>query len=265
MLRMRACGCGERRSLQCTMRGRKMSSAKRVWPVTLARASTRRRGTPMTWSLSPSAFGASTAVIRESFSSGMRPPECSFAASLRKLRSRTLLVSDLEHCGFNRFENLKIARAPAQVSGDCFTNLIASRVRILIQQSLRRHQNCRRAVATLRRSEIGESILQWMKVSIFSEALDCQNLLSTAFERQHETGKHGLAVQQNGASPAFSQFTAVLRAGVTEILAQDLQQCFVGCEGDIGVFAVQRESYLCRFLRFHGQYGHVQSPRQNVT
>src|ERR1700687_6187467 len=44
MLRMRACGCGERRSLQWTMRGREMSSAKRVCPVTLARGSTRRGG-----------------------------------------------------------------------------------------------------------------------------------------------------------------------------------------------------------------------------
>src|SRR5260370_32489992 len=100
-----------------------MSSAKRVWPVTLARASTVRRGTAITRSLSPSDFGASTGIIRKSFLSGMRPPERSFAPSPRNLRYGALLVRDLEHCGFDGFENLKIARAPAQVSGDCFTNL----------------------------------------------------------------------------------------------------------------------------------------------
>src|SRR5918999_6144226 len=33
----------------CSMRGSTMSSAKRVWPVTLARPSTRRRGLPRTF------------------------------------------------------------------------------------------------------------------------------------------------------------------------------------------------------------------------
>jgi hypothetical protein len=63
-------------------------------------------------------------------------------------------------------------------------------------------------------------------------------LFSTTFERKHETGKHGLAVQKNGACTAFSEFTAVLRARVAEILAQYFQQSLVGCEGDIGFFAV---------------------------
>jgi hypothetical protein len=91
-----------------------------------------------------------------------------------------------------------------------------------------------------------------MKVPVFSEAFNSQYLPSTTLECQHEAGKHGLAVQKNGASPAFSQLTAVFCARVTEIFAQDLQQSLIGCEGDIGLFAVQRESYLCCLLRFDG-------------
>src|SRR6266481_8846979 len=242
-----------------------MSSAKRVWPVTFARASTLRRGTPITRSLSPLAFGASTRVFRESFSFGMRPPRCLFLPSPWNLRCRFPLVRDFEHRGFDSLENLKIARAPAQISGDRFADLIAAGVRIPIQQSLRRDQNCRRAIAALRRSEIGKSILQGMKVSIFSEAFDSQYLPSPTLECQHETGKHGLAVEKNGASPAFSQLTAVFRARVTEIFAQYLQQSLVRREGDIGLFAVQSESYLCRFLRFDGQCGHVQAPLGSIT
>src|SRR5512134_10149 len=49
-----ACGCGLRSILMCTMRGRTMSSAKRVCPVTLARPSTRRRGLPRTFIAHPS-------------------------------------------------------------------------------------------------------------------------------------------------------------------------------------------------------------------
>src|SRR5258708_22925529 len=139
-----------------------MSSAKRVWPVTFARASTLRRGTPITRSSSPLAFGASTGIFRGSFSLGMRPPDCLSEPSPRNLRYGFLVVRDLEHRGFDGFENLKIACASAQASGDRFADLIAAGVRVLIQQSLRGHQNCRRAIAALRRSKIGESILQRM-------------------------------------------------------------------------------------------------------
>src|SRR5260370_20177531 len=108
-----------------------MSSAKRVWPVTFARASTLRRGTPITRSSSPVALGASTGVFRESFSSGMRPPAC-FLPSPWNLRYRFPLVRDFEHRGFDGLENLKITCAPAQISGDRLPDLLAAGVRIPI-------------------------------------------------------------------------------------------------------------------------------------
>src|SRR5260370_6695169 len=234
---MRAWGWGDRSSLQCAIRGRKMSSAKRVWPVTFARASTLRRGTPITRSSSPLDFGASTGIFRGSFSFGMRPPDCLSEPSPRNLRYGFLVVRDLEHRGFDGFENLQVARAPAQVSGDRLANLIEAGVRVLIQRGVRRYQNCRRAIAALGRSEIGKSILQGMKLPIFSEAFHSQYLPSTTFECEDEAGKHRLAAEKYGASAAFSQLTAVLRARMTEILTQYLQQSLVGREGDIGFFA----------------------------
>src|SRR5688572_16757398 len=54
---IKACGWGERSRRMCSMRGSTTSSAKRVWPVTLARPSTRRRGLPITFMLhSPCGF-----------------------------------------------------------------------------------------------------------------------------------------------------------------------------------------------------------------
>ncbi len=89
----------------------------------------------------------------------MRPPECSYVTSLRHLRYGNLLVSDLKHRGFDSFKNLKIAGAAAKISRDCFANLIAGGVRIVIQQSFCSHQNCRCAIAALRSSKIGKGIL----------------------------------------------------------------------------------------------------------
>src|SRR5947207_13491505 len=124
----------------------------------------------------------------------MRPPWCLFLPSPWNLRCRFPLVRDFEHRGLDGLENLKIARAPAQISGNRSADLIAAGVRIHVQQSLRRDQNRRRAIAALRRAEIGTSILQGMKVSVSSEASYSQYFCSTTLECQHETGKHGLAV-----------------------------------------------------------------------
>ena len=77
-----------------------------------------------------------------------------------------------------------------------------------------------------------------MKFAFFSEPFHGQDSPSVALERQHETRKHGLAIQKNRASAAFSQFTSMLRAGMTEILTQDLQQSLIRCEGDVNLFAV---------------------------
>jgi len=167
-----------------------------------------------------------------------------FLASPRHLGHRTVVVGDLKHCGFDSFKNLKIPGTAAQVAGDCFPDLVPRGVRILVQQSLRSYQNGWRAIAALGRPEIGESILQRVKVSVFAEAFDSQNLFLTALEREHQARKNGFAIQKDGASAAFSELTAVFCARVTEILAQDLQQSFVGGEGNISLLAVQRESYL---------------------
>src|SRR5882724_10286922 len=114
-----------------------MSSANRVWPVTFARASTLRRGTPITRSSSMLFLSASAGAFRKSFSFAMRSPRQVFALMLRHLRSRILLLRDLQHRSLDGFENLQIARAAAQVSGNRFANLVPRRVRILIQQSFR--------------------------------------------------------------------------------------------------------------------------------
>src|SRR6266566_3087407 len=88
IFRMRAWGCGDRSSLQCAIRGRKMSSAKRVWPVTFARASTRRRGTPITRNSCPFAFEWLSVDFVESFSSGIHPP-CSLSDRNRSAETKS--------------------------------------------------------------------------------------------------------------------------------------------------------------------------------
>jgi len=117
-------------------------------------------------------------------------------------------------------------------------------MRIPIEQRFCRYQNPRRAIAALRRAEVGKGILQGVQPSIGAEPFDRQDSSSRALERKNEARKHRLAIQENRAGAAFSQLAAMFRPGVEEIFAQDLQQGFVRSEQDVDFFAIQREPDL---------------------
>src|ERR1700730_16579128 len=175
MLRMRACGCGERKSLQCAMRGREMSSANRVCPVTLARASTRRRAWPIT-RRSPS-FPLDF-VSGGFFGSGICVPD-SWACDLAGCFA---LAGNFEDSRFDSLEDLQIAGAAAKITGQSFANLVTCRMRILVEQGFRGNEDSWSAVAALRGAEICESFLQRVKHAVRAEALYCFNGSSVAFE-----------------------------------------------------------------------------------
>jgi hypothetical protein len=115
-------------------------------------------------------------------------------------------------------------------------------MRILVEQSFRGDENCRGAVSALRGAEVGERFLQRVESAIDAHALDGEDIPLIAFEREDETGKHGLAVEKDGAGAAFAEFAAVLGAGVPEIFSKNFEQGFVRGEGDVSLFAVQRDS-----------------------
>src|SRR6266849_1732187 len=110
---------------------------------------------------------------------------------------------------------------------------------MLIQQGFCGDQNRGRAVSALRRAEIGESVLQRMKMSFQAEAFDGQDIPGVAFDSEDQAGEYGFAVQKNGARATLSQFPAVFRAGVAEILAKDFEESFVGCERDVYLLTVE--------------------------
>ena len=176
-----------------------MSSANRVRPVTLARASTR---------LARHANHAQV-LRRLPFLSGIT------GASSRQLISpenskrgfRILRCRDLQNRRLYGLENLQIPRAPAQNPRKRRANRIARRIRIVIQQSLRGHQNCRRAVPTLCGAKIRERLLQRMQLS--SDPNPSTVITSVpSHRRQHDTA-HRSAIHQHRASAAPPNSDAV--------------------------------------------------------
>src|SRR5688572_11392308 len=147
----------------CSMRGSAMSSAKRVWPVTLARPSTRRRGLPRTFMLHPAG----------GFLDGL--------------------------------EDLQVACAAAQVARDGFLYSFPGRSRLVLQQSFCGEQDARRAIAALRRAEVGERRLQRVQLRPGGEALDGLDRFPLALQGKQQAGKLRLAVDQNRAGAALAE------------------------------------------------------------
>jgi hypothetical protein len=77
-----------------------------------------------------------------------------------------------------------------------------------------------------------------MKISLEAQAFDGQHIPGITFNAEDQAGEHGLAIQKNGTRAAFSEFTAMLGAGVAEIFAKDFEQSFVRCERDVDLFTV---------------------------
>ncbi len=148
------------------------------------------------------------------------------------------MTGHFEDCGFHGFEDLEVAGAAAEIAGKSFADLIASGVRILVEQGFCSDEDGGSAVTTLRGAEIGEGFLQRMERAVGAEAFHGQYLFSVAFEGEEQAGEHGLAIQQDGASAALAQFAAVFGAGVIEIFAENFEQRFVRGEGDVGLLAV---------------------------
>ena len=182
--------CVERSSLQCSIRGSITSSAKRVWPVTLARPSTRRRG-------------LADDVHRVSRSA---KPSRSAASELSGR------LADRRDRRFDGLEDLLIAGAAAQVSGERLADLVARRVGVLVEQRLRRDQEARRAVAALRGAEVGEGLLQRMQAAVGHQAFDGLDLAAVALDAEDQAREHRLAVEQHGAGAALAELAAVLGA-----------------------------------------------------
>src|SRR5216684_1903261 len=147
-------------------------------------------------------------------------------AARRNARCGSFLSANLENGRLDGLKNLEIPRATAKIAGERFADVVAIGMRILIQQCFRGHKNRRRAISALGCTQIGEGLLQGMKMAICCEAFDGQNALVFALERKHETREHRLAVQKNGAGTTFSQFAAVFGAGMAKVLAKKLKESF---------------------------------------
>ena len=152
-------------------------------------------------------------------------------------------------CKLDRLQNLRVAGAAAEISRQGLTDLVARRLRILIQQHLCGEENSRDAIASLRRAEIGKRALQRMRFAILNHAFHGHDLGLHRFDAEHQARQHRLAVDEDGAGAAFAQLATMLRAGEPHVFAQDLKQSLIDLGRDFMDFAVDSKAQKCFFRR----------------
>src|SRR5262245_38541957 len=216
---MRACGTCARWILQCSMRGRKRSSAKRVAPVHSASPSTLRTGFPTT--------------LRR----GLR------ASAMEGLvGGHRTGVAQAPRGQLDRLEDLEVPGTAAEVARQRLAGPIARRLGVALEQLPGGAQDPGRAVAALGGPELRERGLQGVRRVRPRQALDGDDRPSLALDREDEARQHRAPVEQDGAGAALPQLAAVLGPGEPEVLAQRLEERPVRCDRRLDRLAVHHEA-----------------------
>ena len=86
------------------------------------------------------------------------------------------------------------------------------------------HQESRRAESALQRMRFMESLLQWMQLSVAVESLHRRQLVPIDLRREDQAGADCGAVEQDRTGATDPMFAADVRAGKSELLAQEVAQ-----------------------------------------
>src|ERR1700682_4494488 len=107
----------------------------------------------------------------------------------------------------NGLDDVHVAGATAKVAFQA-TNLILGRVRVLVQEVRRGHDEAGRAVAALKTMLVPKSLLQRVQLPILGHALDRGELLAFSLDGEHGAALDGVSVHQDRACTALTGVAA---------------------------------------------------------
>ena len=141
----------------------------------------------------------------------------------------------------DRFEDLDVAGAAAEIAGERFLDLLAARLRVVLQERPGGQEKSGRAISALRGAQVREGLLEWMEPARVRHPLDGLDFSPFAFEPEVEAGEDRLAVHQHRAGPALAELAAMLGSRQPQVLAKHLEQRLVRRERGFCSFSVQQE------------------------
>src|SRR5680860_339840 len=94
------------------------------------------------------------------------------------ISSPALRTDGLRRGDLNRLYNLRVPRAPAQVSSDRMMDLCSRRVRNILEEGFGREDHSRSAVAALDGTAVDERLLEGIESVVGSQPFDGDDLLT---------------------------------------------------------------------------------------
>src|SRR5438552_15515866 len=108
----------------------------------------------------------------------------------------------------DRFDNVDIPRAPAQIAGDGPADLLFGRGNVVLQERIASHEHPRRAEATLQTVLLPEPFLDGMQLSVLLQAFHRQHVASIGLDSEERAGFDWFAIQEHRARPAVGGIAA---------------------------------------------------------
>src|SRR5439155_16992384 len=126
--------------------------------------------------------------------------------------------------GPDRVDDPLVAGAPADDGRDALADLAVARRRVRAQEIQRGDQHAGRAEAALQPVMLAERLLQRVELAVAHQALDRAELGAVGLDGEHDARARGLAVEHDRARAADPVLAADVRAGESEILADEVDQ-----------------------------------------
>jgi hypothetical protein len=96
---------------------------------------------------------------------------------------------------FDRVDDLHVAGAHTQISGQFFANLFFGWIGIARQEGMAGHHHSRRALATLKSVIFDEGFLYRAQLTVFCQTLDGRDFAAICLDGEVETGFDDFAVE----------------------------------------------------------------------
>jgi len=137
-----------------------------------------------------------------------------------------------------------VPSAAAQISGDCFLDLIARGMNILVQQGASGYQHSRSAYPTLGAAAFEECALKRIEPTVTSKPFDSKNGRAVHLAHRNETRVNHFSVDYHRAGSALAFATAFFCSRETQVLAQHIEQPLHGRRIDSTRHTVNMNLYL---------------------
>src|SRR2546428_2796378 len=144
------------------------------------------------------------------------------------LRLKRLPQRPIMRVRLDGVEDLHVPRAPAKVTRERLSNLVAARARVALEEGQRSQQHPRGAEPALDGAVPDERLLERVEPAFALEAADGADRSPAHRGRQHEAARHRPAVEQHRARAADALAAALLDVEDPERVTQHLEQRLAG-------------------------------------